>query len=249
MTNQLFKFQLTLDRLRAGPLGPDIDAFAERLSDRGYAKFTIKYKIRLVGVLSRWMHRQRLGVSDLDEQTTGKSLNYLRSERRIHRDDMPTLGLLLEHLRQSGVIPTPTPEVDNSELGCLERDFANYLAQERRLSQASLVNYLPVVRRFLEERFGTNPMLLGDIDHSDISPFVLRHSYKLSRGRAKLMVTALRSFFRFLRLRGDISTDLAAVVPTVASWRFATLPKWIPLEQVEHLLKSCDQSTTTGQPN
>jgi site-specific recombinase XerD len=63
------------------------------------------------------------------------------------------------------------------------------------------------------------------------------------------MVTALRSFFRFVRMRGDISTDLAAVVPSVASWRFATLPKWIPPEHVEHLLSSCDQSTITGQRN
>jgi site-specific recombinase XerD len=63
------------------------------------------------------------------------------------------------------------------------------------------------------------------------------------------MVTALRSFFRFLRLRGDISTDLAAVVPTVANWRYATVPKWISQEDVEKLLRSCDQTTTTGQRN
>jgi site-specific recombinase XerD len=157
--------------------------------------------------------------------------------------------LLIEHLRQSGVIPAPTPEVDESELGLVERSYANYLTLERRLSQASLVNYLPLVRRFLEERFGSHPIFLREIDHTDISHFVLRHVNSLSRGRAKLMVTALRSFFRFLHLRGEISTDLAAVVPTVANWRFATVPKWIPPEQVERLLKSCDQSTTTGQRN
>jgi site-specific recombinase XerD len=156
---------------------------------------------------------------------------------------------LLEHLRQSDVIPTPTPEVDDSELGRIERDFANYLAQERRLSQASLDNNLPTVRKFLKERFGDRPILLGEIDQTDISRFVLRHAKNLSRGRAKLMVTALRSWFRFLRLRGDISTELAGAVPAVASWRFATLPKWIPPEEVEQLLRSCDQSTATGQRN
>jgi site-specific recombinase XerD len=152
-------------------------------------------------------------------------------------------------LQQSGVIPTPTPDVDDSELGRIERDFTNYLTHERRLSQASLANYLPAIRRFLKECFGTRPILLGEIDHTDISRFVLRQTYNLSRGRVKLMVTALRSFFRFVRMRGDISTDLAAVVPTVANWRFATLPKWISPEHVEHLLSSCDQSTITGQRN
>lgn len=249
MTNQFFKFRVTLDRLYAGPLGQYIDAFVVRLSELGYAKFTIKYRIRLVGVLSRWMHRRGFDVRDLDRQTIDKFLQYLQRKRRIQRGDVPALRSLLEHLQQSGVIPTPTPDVDDSELGRIERDFTNYLTQERRLSQASLANYLPAVRRFLKECFGTRPILLGEIDHTDISRFVLRHAYNLSHGRVKLIMTALRSFFRFVRMRGDISTDLAAVVPTVANWRFATLPKWISPEHVEHLLRSCDQSTITGQRN
>jgi len=131
----------------------------------------------------------------------------------------------------------------------MECDFARYLRQERRLSEASVVNYIPVVRQFLEERFGAHPILSEEIDHADILRFVRRQANTLSRGRAKLMVTALRSFFRFLLLRGAVTTDLTAAVPTVASWRFATVPKWIPPEQVEKLLRTCDQSTTTGQRN
>ncbi len=249
MTNQLFKFRVTLERLHAGPLGRYVDSFAAWLSEQGYAKYTIKYRIRLVAALSCWMHRRAIGVTDLDEQATVKFLQCRRRKHRIQRADAPTLRSLLNYLRQTDVIPTPTPEADDSELARIECDFAEYLTRERRLSKASLVNYLPVVRRFLEERFGTRPVLLGEIDSGDISKFVLRHAHALSRGRAKLMVTALRSFFRFLRLRGDISTDLVAAVPTVASWRFATLPKCIPPEQVEHLLRSCDQSTTPGQRN
>jgi len=224
MTGQFFTDPGTLQRLHAGPLGSYVDAFTARLAEQGYAKFTIKYRLRLVGTLSRWIHGRGFGVRDLDEQTTGKFLQYLRRKRRIQRGDEPTLRFLLEHL-------------------------PNYLAKERGLSQASLDNSLPTVRKFLKERFGARPILVGEIDRTDISRFVLQHADNLSRGRAKLMVTALRSWFRFLRLRGDISPDLAAAVPTVASWRFATLPKWIPQEQVEQLLSSCDQSTTTGQRN
>ncbi|MCG7851044.1 MAG: site-specific integrase [Methanosarcinaceae archaeon] len=249
MTDQFFTNPGVLHRLHAGPLGSYVDSFAARLSEQGYAKFTIKYRIRLIAVLSRWMHRQRIGIRDLDEQTTVKFLKYLGRKRRIQRGDMPTLRMLLEYLRQLDVIPTPVPEVDDSKIGCFVCDYAKYLLQERGLSQACLNNYLPVVRRFLEKRFGTQPVLPKEIDQTDISHFVLRHVHNLSRGRAKLMVTALRSFFRFLQLQGDINTNLAAVVPTVANWRFTTLPKWIPPEQVENLLKSCDQSTIAGQRN
>jgi site-specific recombinase XerD len=249
MIEQFFTDPRVLDRLHGGPLGPYVDAFAARLSEQGYVKSTIRYRMRLVGAMSCWMQRRGLDAGDLDEQTTADFLQQRRSEHPIQRADAPTFRLLLEHLRQSGAIPIPVAEVDDSELGRIVSCFANYLAQDRRLSQASLDNYLPVVRRFLEERFGNDPISLEEIHQIDISHFVLRYANKLSRARAKLMVTALRSFFRFLRMHGDISTNLAGVVPKVANWRFTTLPKWISPEDVDHLLGSCDQSTSTGRRN
>lgn len=61
------------------------------------------------------------------------------------------------------------------------------------------------------------------------------------------MATALRSFFRFLRLHGALTLDLTAAVPTVASWRCAEVPKYLQPEQVEQLLLSCNRRTAVGQ--
>jgi len=71
----------------------------------------------------------------------------------------------------------------------------------------------------------------------------------MSQGRAKTMVNALRSFFRFLRQRGEIAVDLAAAVPTVARWQFSEIPKFLQPEQVKHILESWDRSTGTGKRN
>jgi site-specific recombinase XerD len=67
--------------------------------------------------------------------------------------------------------------------------------------------------------------------------------------RAGLMVTALRSFFRYLRYRGDITTDLAACIPTIANWQFSTLPKFLQPEQVQRVLSQCDRRTAHGRRN
>lgn len=249
MVNQLIEYRLTLARARTGPLARYVDAFALRLCEQGYATFSIKYRIRLVGALSRWMRRRGLDARDLDEQTTGKFLRCRGRKRRICRGDAPAFRALLEHLRQAGATPAVAPAVDDTEASRIEDSFATYLAHERGLSSATVATYLGEVRRFLEERSDSCLLRLGEIGQADISHFVLRHADTLSRGRAKLMVTALRSFFRFLLMRGDISTDLASAVPTVAGWRLATLPKSIPPEQVEQLLKSCNQSTACGQRN
>lgn len=249
MTNRPFKPRVTLERLPIGPWGRYIDAFAGWLFEQGYAKYSLKYGIGLIRMLSRWMDKHGFGINHLDEQIAAKFLKCRGRNLRIRRGDMATLRSFVGYLRQSGVVPPAYPEVDDSELSHIEHDFAEYLTRERNLSKLTLVNYLPTVRRLLEGCFGKGPILLEEIAPADISRFVLRQARTLSRGRAKLVVTALRSFFRFLYLRGDINVDLAVAVPAVANWRLATLPKWIPPEQVEQLINSCDQSTINGQRN
>ncbi|MBI5440256.1 MAG: tyrosine-type recombinase/integrase [Deltaproteobacteria bacterium] len=120
---------------------------------------------------------------------------------------------------------------------------------ERGLTTATVINYVPFLRCFLTERFGEGPLSLRDLAPSDSSGFILRHAGSMTPGRAKLMVTALRSFFRFLLQRGEIQVDLAASVPTVADWRLSTVPKYLSAEEIERLLEAVDRSTSTGRRN
>jgi site-specific recombinase XerD len=71
----------------------------------------------------------------------------------------------------------------------------------------------------------------------------------MSSDRAKTMVNAIRSFFRFLQQDGEIAVDLAEAVPTVARWQFSEIPKFLQPEQVKHILESCDRITGTGKRN
>lgn len=249
MTDQFHTSLRVLDGLRTGPLGSCIDAFVAWLCEQGYSKFTVSYGLRILGGLSCWMQQQGLSVEDLDERTAADFLRERRRQYRVHLDDKPDLNLLLRYLRKSHVIPDRAVAVDGSEIGRIVREFENYLSKERRLSEASLYRSRQVVRQFLEERFGARPIILEKILQTDISHFVLGYTDRYSRASAKLMVSRLRSFFRFLHLRGYIGPELAGVVPKVANWQSTTLPNWIPPEDVELLLKSCDQSTNQGQRN
>ena len=57
----------------------------------------------------------------------------------------------------------------------------------------------------------------------------------------------MRSFLRFLRQQGEITTDLAGAVPTVSARNFsARLPGSLECEQVKHVLSCCDRSTAAG---
>ena len=92
-------------------------------------------------------------------------------------------------------------------------------------------------------------MRLEDLTPADVSSFVLREAQSCSVGYAKLKVTALRSFLRFLHVRGDLAHDLVAAVPSVAGWRLAGLPKSLTPTELRELLRSGDRRTHVGRRN
>jgi len=237
----------TPERYRIGPLGSYVDRLAARLSERQYARDTARRKIRVVTDLSRWLERRRLDAGSLDDRLIARFFRRRRRYDPVRCGDTAAVRLLLELLRDLGVLPEQSGGRGGSHPHPAEIRFEQYLRQERRLSPATLHNTLPFVKRFLAERFGRGPVSLADVCPSDLHHFVLRQARSQSPGRAKLMVGALRSFFRFLYIRGEIVTDLAGTVPTVAAWRLSSVPKSIEPEQVERLLKSCNRRTATGR--
>jgi site-specific recombinase XerD len=249
MIGQFFSRPFTIRRFYDGPLGPYADRFATRLSEHGYVGESVRLKLRLLVDLSWWLQRQGLGVDALDEETTarfrqdGKQIGL---KAHLANGSATTLREVLDLLRETGVIPAPTPPID-TPLQKIERDFRQYLTQERRLCDSTLKNILPLARRFLTERFGQEPIALGELRPPDVHRFLLRHVQLLSPARAQIMGYALRSFFRFLRLRGDITIDLGASIPKIAAWESSSLPKSLKAEEVERLLESCDQATNLGQ--
>jgi site-specific recombinase XerD len=125
--------------------------------------------------------------------------------------------------------------------------FERYLRNERRLAEAAVVNYVPFIRRFLADRFGDRPVRLSRLCAGDVVQFVQRQAPRLHLKRAKLLTTALRSFLHYVRYRGDIASDLAAAVPTVANWSMTSIPRAIPAEAARRLLASIDRHTATGR--
>jgi site-specific recombinase XerD len=229
-----------------GPLGPYVEGCAARLAIQGYTEATAKEKLRLIAHLSRWLERHDLPLATLDEERVKQFLAE-HAPTHVRRGDAPTCKMLLDYLRELGSIAPPTEVIDDTALGRIESGFTHYLVAERGLSAATVINYSPTVHRFLKERFGTGEVELGELSAQDVHRFLLRHAPRVSRGRGKLIATALRSFFRFLRQRGDIRSDLSSAIPATTNWRLTGLPLSLGSEQVEALLDSCDQDTALGQ--
>jgi site-specific recombinase XerD len=128
----------------------------------------------------------------------------------------------------------------------LGTEFRFYLQQERALASTTQSYYLTFVSEFLRERFGAGPVDLSCLRAADVTGFVQRRAITIQSRRVQLMTTALRSFLRFARYRGDIDKDLAACVPAVANWKLSTIPRALPPDQVELVLASIDRKTAMG---
>jgi site-specific recombinase XerD len=156
---------------------------------------------------------------------------------------------MLSMLRQKGIVKPCQPPVANNARSKITAEFHCYLLQELGRSPSTVKNYVPFIEQFLMERFQNKTPDLALLRAPDGTGFVIRHAHQLSPVRAGIMVTALRSFFRYLLHCGAIATDLAGCVPAVPNWSLSTLPRFLPAAAVEKLLKRCDRKTAVGRRN
>ena len=229
------------------PLAAHIEAFAAWTCEQGYAQCSRYRKVLLASGFSRWLGKQTIRLRGVSSEHT---FRYLRSRaRRVPRrkGDAAALRQFLEFLRHRQVIPAERPA--RRRVTAVEQAaqaFEQYLLCDRALARATVINYVPFIRRFLTGRFGGGPVRLSRLRAQDVMRFVQREAPRLHLKRAKLLTTALRSFLRYARYRGAVTLDLAAAVPAVDNWSMASIPRAIPAPAVRQLLASINRRTARG---
>jgi len=240
--------QVVLSRVPEGPVAPYIDSFAGFISAQGYALSSICRQVRLVVCFSRWLKHNGAELHDI---TSDHPKRYLRCRARQVQPslgDAAALSYLVDFLRSKDLIPAENKSVRRlTPAARCTQDYEQYLRKDRALAEATILNYAPFIRRFLEECFANGPTTLSRLCARDVVGFVQRQAPRLHRKRAKLMTCALRSFLKYARYRGEVALDLAAAVPIVANWSMPSIPRAISPDQVHQLLTSIDRCTAAGR--
>jgi site-specific recombinase XerC len=221
----------TLDVLTRGPLAPYLKAYAQRLHDEGYATQSGESQLRMLAHFNRWLERQRMLATAVTASTVDRYVRARRKGGKLRRGDAAALSRMLGMLRDH-------PEPGAPPLTALQvvlQQYQHYLRHERSLAAATITNYAPIVAAFLAACFPTGIPDFHRIAASEIADFVRRQADRITTKRATTVVTALRSFLRYLLHRGAIRTDLATCVPTIASWSLSTVPKFLPADQIQRI--------------
>lgn len=235
------------------PLSACAQAYIRYLSSRGYAAETIKVYGFGVAQFARWLVRQRLDLTDLDEQLIDRFVygHLLVCQckprcRRTPKEPRAALRHLLKMLRATGQCAPRRSGVPAAIAAELER-FDGYLADVRGLSPSTRSVRIRHVRDFLVDRFGDAPMHLSALEPEDVASFVDRYTAGWAPASTRGLGISLRSFFAYRATRGEQTTALAAALPRVAQWRLAGLPPVLSDAEITQLLNSFDRSTATGK--
>jgi integrase/recombinase XerD len=239
--------QIVLSRAPEGPLALHIGPFARSLSEQGYALGSIHQQVHLAACFSRWLKQEGLVLHSITSDHAPRYLRYRARQVQPWQGDAAALRHLLDFLRFEGVVPAekmaacPLTPAERCAQG-----YEHYLREARGLASATIVNYVPFIRSFLDDRFGDGPVKLSHLCAGDVVRFVQLQAPRLHRKRAKLLTSALRSFLQYALYVGKTKLDLAAAVPAVANWSMTSIPRAIGADQVRQLLASIDRRTAMG---
>lgn len=229
----------------AGPLVKHAAGFCNELVRRGYPPERAARHVQLLAQLSRWMESQGLGGCDLSEEGVAAFLDARRAEGYAEQPSLSFVTKLLgwvPELEMALAEPAPLTPVESAI-----SDYGRFLGKERGLATGTIRGYLHVARLFLEHEGAPN----ADLDFSDVTAeavitFVVKESRRRKVGGSQVVVTAMRSFLRFLFLDGRIAWPLAQAVPAVSAPK-GFLPRGLGDEAVTTLLESCDAQTVVGK--
>jgi len=124
------------------------------------------------------------------------------------------------------------------------RLFLEYLAVEKGLARNTILSYSRDIGKFLDF-VKAGKLVWSRVPEEALVRFIHRESQAgLSARSLARLISALRSYFKFLVLSGFVKKNPSSQLTTPSTWR--SLPKFLTVEEVEKLLQSPEESKPQG---
>jgi site-specific recombinase XerD len=232
--------------LDSGPLVPFIGRYVAFVETQGYRPSSIRYQLRLIAGLNRWLDRTRRGIEEVDDLVIGRFLRQRYRKRRTHCGERSILRRLSSLLPGNGCLAKKQhTESSERNVGIVE-PYRQFLLKERGLAVHTAYAYARWVEQFLSSRFRKQPTRLRQLKGRDFTLFVQRSAPECRPARSIQLVAALRSFCRFLRYSGRTDAELEPGVPSVAHWALADVPKRLSADDVEKVFRMRSSPLSEG---
>ncbi len=217
----VYQYQMAWEALTAYFIEHDQVMFSKQLAEQ----YVLESKAKLeTGAIKKWRYKlNRLTVQMLIECYQEGQVTW-----KYHDDEHPT------HLQQSAYIR-------------LHKNYLNCLKKEEK-GTGTIQTYEIVSRHFLEYLEQRKVKDISEVQLNDVSlfiPFISKHYQPTSM---RTVLSALRSFLRFVETKNLTAICLSRAIPSSSGRKTVVVPM-ITSEEEQKLLVSVDRTTASGKRN
>ncbi len=243
----------TLNKLRSGPLGMHLDGFCAWLLRRGFSRQTIRMHLSNVSHFNEHLGRQRAVAGQLLRSTD--VAEFFAAYPSWCRRRSPLEGHLLrvrhsvsrfvEYLGEMGLFdPLLEREIHQPLLDAYLAWMAHY--QHAAVGTLELrAQYLTAFLRWLGPK--ATPQGLATLTPDGIEAFFLAYAQKVGVAARRSMQSALRTFFRFCLYQSYVHAPLDLAVPTLRTYKLASVPHGLTDVQAQQVLQGVNRKTLVGR--
>lgn len=248
MLSTYFKRQSTITKLYDTLVGQHLDEYSDWLSQRGYRDQTVLYYIRGVVHLSTWLQRSGLSINKISSaKVKSFAKDFLAGQLRPTRKKAAYIRGAYHYitfLEHKGLITPRTNSADGVQYR-LQREFEQWMRVHRGIQNTTLANYRRYVSEFLKKYGAT----IRTLTARKIRNHVRNLSQTCGISTTKCRVNAIRAFLKFLIATDRCDSSMGKVIPPIAQWKLASLPRYISAEEVDRVISTCDCSSNIGIRN
>jgi integrase/recombinase XerD len=224
-------------------IGPTLDGYGTWLLKQGYSTDRAREYFRAAPRLARQL--QQSGV---------RSLRGLRRARLLacapadSQTDPDLAALVRQWDRYLDAELSLFPARAVSRLEQRMTGYTTYLEQVRGFARSTCAYHRRTVTEFLTHvGYEKTPTRLAALTGRDLETFLCAVGPRQTRASLQHVVSHLRAFLRYLASAGEIPTGLEAQIDTPRVYRGEQLPRALPWDTVQALLKAIDRTTPMGR--
>ena len=252
---QVFDCPRRIRELRSGPLGGYVDEFCDRLVDSGFRRWTVRKHVSNVSHLGRYLDGQTstdwetISSQDIDGFfQTYPSICRNRGSLEKHVGSVRwSVNRFIQFLSPKELF---TDSREEPIYQPLLDGYLQWMRQYQDVSDGTLKVRGHSITQFLQS-LGQEATEKGlaKLSREKIEHFFLDYAQKNGRSARRSMQSALRTFFRFCLHQGYIQQPLDRAVPTLRTYKLATVPRGLTDSQAKQVLCGIDRQTDVGKRN
>ena len=248
-----FTCSRTLEGLRREPLGDAVDGFCQWLQDRGFSRHSQRKHVSNVGHLNDYLREQGLGVGH------GSWPDHVEDFLQAYPSRCRARGSLAAHVRRVTwsihrfmAYVVEAGLVDGSRkhepFQALLDEYLEWMKDLQHAAPGTLDVRAQSLREFL---VWLGPDATGEgvsrLSAERVEAFFLAYAESKGRAARRSMQSALRTFLRFCLWRGHLAQPLDGAVPTLRTYKLASVPRGLTDEQAQQVLDHIDRETASGR--